>query len=74
MDTIFTGYRINIIVMTLKRKLLSRSFHVKSVDARYLAKVIATFIFQVRLANNTYSLDKHSLFEYETHFTVMVSG
>lgn len=28
--------------------------------------------FQVRLANNPYSLDKHSFFEYETHFTVMV--
>lgn len=31
------------------------------------------FRFQVRLANNAYSLDDHSLFEYETHFTVMVS-
>ncbi|PKI43487.1 tubulin--tyrosine ligase-like protein 12 isoform X1 [Punica granatum] len=28
-------------------------------------------IFWVRLANNQYSLDRHSLFEYETHFTVM---
>ncbi|CAA0807155.1 Unknown protein [Striga hermonthica] len=28
-------------------------------------------VFWVRLANNTYSLDKHSLFDYETHFTVM---
>ncbi|KAL2558902.1 tubulin--tyrosine ligase-like protein 12 [Forsythia ovata] len=27
----------------------------------------------VRLANNTYSLDMRSLFEYETHFTVMVT-
>lgn len=25
----------------------------------------------MRLANNTYTLDKKSLFEYETHFTVM---
>lgn len=31
-----------------------------------------SFLFQVRLANNTYTLDKNSLFEYETHFTVMV--
>lgn len=31
------------------------------------------FPFQVRLANNAYTLDKHSLAEYETHFTVMVS-
>jgi hypothetical protein len=30
------------------------------------------FHFQVRLANNPYSLEKHSFFEYETHFTVMV--
>ncbi|KAG8376229.1 hypothetical protein BUALT_Bualt09G0041300 [Buddleja alternifolia] len=28
-------------------------------------------VFWVRLANNTYSLESHSLFEYETHFTVM---
>ncbi|KAJ8750906.1 hypothetical protein K2173_016087 [Erythroxylum novogranatense] len=27
--------------------------------------------FWVRLANNPYTLDEHSLFEYETHFTVM---
>lgn len=27
---------------------------------------------QVRLANNQYSMDKNSFFEYETHFTVMV--
>ncbi|KAK4396848.1 Tubulin--tyrosine ligase-like protein 12 [Sesamum angolense] len=26
---------------------------------------------EVRLANNSYSLEKHSFFEYETHFTVM---
>ena len=31
-----------------------------------------SILFQVRLANNTYTLDKKSLFEYETHFTVMV--
>ena len=29
---------------------------------------------QVRLANNEYSLDRRSLYEYETHFTVMVSS
>ncbi|KAL6965791.1 hypothetical protein U1Q18_036852 [Sarracenia purpurea var. burkii] len=28
-------------------------------------------VFWVRLANNQYSLDKNSFFEYETHFTVM---
>lgn len=28
-------------------------------------------VFWVRLANNIYSLDKHSFDEYETHFTVM---
>lgn len=33
---------------------------------------IFLILFQVRLANNTYTLDKKSLFEYETHFTVMV--
>jgi len=31
-----------------------------------------TFHFQVRIANNLYSLARSSLFEYETHFTVMV--
>lgn len=39
-----------------------------------LHSIIALFgsKFQVRLANNPYSLEKHSFFEYETHFTVMV--
>ncbi|CAD5317472.1 unnamed protein product [Arabidopsis thaliana] len=31
-------------------------------------------IFWVRLSNNPYSLEKHSFFEYETHFTVMNYG
>lgn len=32
------------------------------------------FFLQARLANNPYTLDKSSLLEYETHFTVMVSS
>lgn len=51
----------------------------KKFDLRYIVLVrsmnplelFITDIFWVRLANNTYSLDKKSLFEYETHFTVM---
>lgn len=39
-----------------------------------MLKLYLHVAFQVRLANNTYSLEKHSLFEYETHFTVMVSS
>ncbi|KAJ9547926.1 hypothetical protein OSB04_020469 [Centaurea solstitialis] len=51
----------------------------KKFDLRYIVLVrsmnplelFITDIFWVRLANNTYTLDKKSLYEYETHFTVM---
>ncbi|KAL3532696.1 hypothetical protein ACH5RR_006217 [Cinchona calisaya] len=51
----------------------------KKFDLRYIVLVrsmnpLELFLadtFWVRLANNSYSLDKHSFFEYETHFTVM---
>lgn len=51
----------------------------KKFDIRYIVLVrsmnpLEIFLadtFWVRLANKTYCLDKHSLFEYETHFTVM---
>ncbi|XP_058001912.1 uncharacterized protein LOC110640426 isoform X2 [Hevea brasiliensis] len=54
-------------------------FQGKKFDLRYIVlvrsmKPLEIFIadtFWVRLANNQYTLDKHSLFEYETHFTVM---
>lgn len=54
-------------------------FKGKKFDLRYVVLVrsmnplelFITDIFWVRLANNTYTLDKKSLFEYETHFTVM---
>ncbi|KAM2218820.1 hypothetical protein TB2_017699 [Malus domestica] len=54
-------------------------FQGRKFDIRYLVLVrsmnpLEIFLadtFWVRLANNQYSLDKHSLFEYETHFTVM---
>ncbi|GJT60567.1 tubulin--tyrosine ligase-like protein 12 [Tanacetum coccineum] len=54
-------------------------FRGKKFDLRYIVLVrsisplelFITDIFWVRLANNTYTLDKKSLFEYETHFTVM---
>ncbi|XP_071721457.1 uncharacterized protein [Rutidosis leptorrhynchoides] len=54
-------------------------FKGKKFDLRYIVLVrsmnplelFITDIFWVRLANNTYTLDKKSLFEYETHFTVM---
>lgn len=42
-----------------------------NVDA-HITFCFSLLYFQVRLANNPYSLDKHSFFEYETHFTVMV--
>lgn len=72
-DTIFIGYYTAIIVSGL-RELLCRSFTLQSLWMLYaLLSLCCYFHFQVRLANNTYSLDKHSLFEYETHFTVMVS-
>ncbi|KAL8464103.1 hypothetical protein ACS0TY_033865 [Phlomoides rotata] len=54
-------------------------FRGKKFDLRYIVLVrsinplelFLTDVFWVRLANNTYSLEQHSLFEYETHFTVM---
>ncbi|KAD5317424.1 hypothetical protein R6Q59_032764 [Mikania micrantha] len=54
-------------------------FKGRKFDIRYIVLVrsinplelFMTDIFWVRLANNTYTLDKKSLFEYETHFTVM---
>lgn len=54
-------------------------FQGKKFDLRYIVlvrsvKPLELFladVFWVRLANNQYTLDKHSLFEYETHFTVM---
>ncbi|PWA79098.1 tubulin-tyrosine ligase [Artemisia annua] len=54
-------------------------FRGKKFDLRYIVLVrsinplelFITDVFWVRLANNTYTLDKKSLFEYETHFTVM---
>ncbi|XP_076908677.1 uncharacterized protein LOC143565658 [Bidens hawaiensis] len=54
-------------------------FQGRKFDIRYIVLVrsisplelFITDIFWVRLANNTYTLDKKSLYEYETHFTVM---
>ncbi|KDP33915.1 hypothetical protein JCGZ_07486 [Jatropha curcas] len=57
-------------------------FQGKKFDLRYIVlvrsirplEIFLTDIFWVRLANNRYTLDKHSFFEYETHFTVMNYG
>ncbi|KAM7274477.1 hypothetical protein ACFE04_016343 [Oxalis oulophora] len=54
-------------------------FNGRKFDLRYIVlvrsieplEIFLADVFWVRLANNQYSLDKHSLFEYETHFTVM---
>ncbi|CAL9027559.1 unnamed protein product [Prunus brigantina] len=54
-------------------------FQGKKFDIRYIVlvrsmnplEIFLSDTFWVRLANNQYSLDQHSLFEYETHFTVM---
>ncbi|KAL3830039.1 hypothetical protein ACJIZ3_018841 [Penstemon smallii] len=54
-------------------------FKGRKFDLRYIIlvrsmnplEIFLADVFWVRLANNTYSLEKHSLFEYETHFTVM---
>ncbi|KAK6131790.1 hypothetical protein DH2020_034486 [Rehmannia glutinosa] len=54
-------------------------FKGKKFDLRYIVlvrsmnplEIFLADVFWVRLANNTYSLEKHSFFEYETHFTVM---
>ncbi|KAK2645229.1 hypothetical protein Ddye_020424 [Dipteronia dyeriana] len=57
-------------------------FHRRKFDLRYIVlarsvdplEIFLSDVFWVRLANNPYSLDKHSFFEYETHFTVMNYG
>ncbi|VVA90274.1 unnamed protein product [Arabis nemorensis] len=57
-------------------------FQGKKFDLRYIVllrsidplEIYLTDIFWVRLSNNPYSLEKHSFFEYETHFTVMNYG
>ncbi|XP_059433126.1 uncharacterized protein LOC132166341 [Corylus avellana] len=54
-------------------------FNGKKFDLRYIVlvrsvnplEIFLSDVFWVRLANNPYSLEKHSFFEYETHFTVM---
>ncbi|KAL5098334.1 hypothetical protein RYX36_002661 [Vicia faba] len=54
-------------------------FQGKKFDLRYVVlvrsmhplEIFLSDCFWVRIANNQYSLDKSSLFEYETHFTVM---
>ncbi|CAK9138508.1 unnamed protein product [Ilex paraguariensis] len=54
-------------------------FKGKKFDIRYIVlvrsmkplEIFLSDIFWVRLANNAYTLDNHSFFEYETHFTVM---
>ncbi|GMH16581.1 hypothetical protein Nepgr_018422 [Nepenthes gracilis] len=54
-------------------------FKGKKFDLRYVVlvrsmnplEIFLSHVFWTRLANNAYSLDKNSLFEYETHFTVM---
>ncbi|XP_059634731.1 uncharacterized protein LOC132277042 [Cornus florida] len=54
-------------------------FQGRKFDLRYIVlvrsmsplEIFLADVFWVRLANNAYSLDKRSFFEYETHFTVM---
>lgn len=54
-------------------------FRGRKFDLRYIVlvrsmdpvEIFLADVFWVRLANNTYTLEKSSLFEYETHFTVM---
>ncbi|XP_073317315.1 uncharacterized protein [Primulina huaijiensis] len=54
-------------------------FKGRKFDIRYIVlvrsinplEIFLADVFWFRLANNSYSLDKHSFFEYETHFTVM---
>ncbi|XAR51089.1 hypothetical protein NMG60_11005624 [Bertholletia excelsa] len=54
-------------------------FRGKKFDIRYIVlvrsmdplEIFLSDVFWVRLANNPYCLDRHSFFEYETHFTVM---
>ncbi|XP_044464810.1 tubulin--tyrosine ligase-like protein 12 isoform X2 [Mangifera indica] len=57
-------------------------FQGRKFDLRYIVlvrsmdplEIFLADVFWVRLANNTYTLDRHSFFEYETHFTVMNYG
>ncbi|KAL5768517.1 hypothetical protein ACOSP7_015062 [Xanthoceras sorbifolium] len=57
-------------------------FQGRKFDLRYIVlvrsvdplEIFLSDVFWVRLANNPYSLEKHSFFEYETHFTVMNYG
>ncbi|WOL02637.1 tubulin--tyrosine ligase-like protein 12 [Canna indica] len=54
-------------------------FRGRKFDLRYIVlvrsmnpvEIFLSDVFWVRLANNPYTLEKGSLFEYETHFTVM---
>ncbi|OAY66706.1 Tubulin--tyrosine ligase-like protein 12 [Ananas comosus] len=54
-------------------------FRGKKFDLRYIvllrslqpSELFLSDVFWVRLANNPYTLEKNSFFEYETHFTVM---
>uniref|UniRef100_A0A2N9H5T5 Tubulin--tyrosine ligase-like protein 12 SET-like domain-containing protein n=1 Tax=Fagus sylvatica TaxID=28930 RepID=A0A2N9H5T5_FAGSY len=54
-------------------------FNRKKFDLRYIVlvrsmnplEIFLSDVYWVRLANNPYTLEKHSFFEYETHFTVM---
>ncbi|XP_078433351.1 tubulin-tyrosine ligase isoform X2 [Wolffia australiana] len=54
-------------------------FRGRKFDLRYIVlvrsmnplEIFLLNVFWVRLANNPYTLNKNSLFEYETHFTVM---
>ncbi|OIT03544.1 PREDICTED: tubulin--tyrosine ligase-like protein 12 isoform X1 [Nicotiana attenuata] len=54
-------------------------FQGRKFDLRYIVlvrsmnplEIFLAEVFWVRLANNTYTLEKHSFDEYETHFTVM---
>ncbi|KAK1280292.1 hypothetical protein QJS04_geneDACA004914 [Acorus gramineus] len=54
-------------------------FRGKKFDLRYIVlvrsmdpvEIFLADVYWVRLANNAYSLEKSSFFEYETHFTVM---
>ncbi|XP_031267892.1 tubulin--tyrosine ligase-like protein 12 [Pistacia vera] len=57
-------------------------FQGRKFDLRYIVlvrsmdplEIFLADVFWVRLANNPYTLDRHSFFEYETHFTVMNYG
>ncbi|BBH08212.1 tubulin-tyrosine ligase [Prunus dulcis] len=85
-DTTVTGNRSAIIrLMETGPKICQKYiehpalFQGKKFDIRYIVlvrsmnplEIFLSDTFWVRLANNQYSLDRHSLFEYETHFTVM---